>query len=222
MKKKRLIITVTMMLLTGCFHQDTNDQTDHAVSDNQKLDHLTMITEGELHCSSENGYYYVAEEGFQTADGVPAYNMMYMDYDALQEIYLCNRPGCKHKTVDCPSVFTAEEIQIGSSLFFVNGHLYLFSHTPDQDGMNIFDGNENNGIQAGNQPLRVRPAVIYQMNSDGTERRKVFECNSDEFVEDMVLSDGSSLFVFTKKLTHEECRKEYSCHRTQADKNQYE
>lgn len=202
-RRNGLIFAVIGILLTGCFNKDISNQKESVETDKSMIKHLSVIDQGQLNCSSEEGYYYVAKDGFKTSDGNFAYNMMYMDYSSQQEIYLCNRPGCKHKTLDCPSVFSEDEVQIGSSLFFLNDYLYLFSHAPDQDGVSIQNNHSEGILNGSNQPLDVKPAVIYQMKADGTERKKVIEFESNEFVENTVLSDGDYLFVFTKKLSSE-------------------
>lgn len=202
-KRNGLLFIVTAVLLTGCFHDDDAKQNENVGHDQRGIQNLTLIAQGQLNCSSEDGYYYVAGDGFQMTDGTFAYNMMYMDYETQQEIFLCNRPGCKHNTLDCPSVFADDEIQLGSSLFFMNDKLYLFSHGADQDGVSIQNFGDQGIFDESSQVLDTKPTFLMQMDPDGMNRKKIWEWNHDEFVEDAVLSDGKSLFVFTKKLTGE-------------------
>lgn len=185
-------------------YEEYTGKTEVQSQEHKEYWELTVIDQGELNCSSDQGYYYVAKDGFLSDEGNYSFNMMYMDYETKKEIVLCNRPGCEHKSENCPSVFSDKEVVSGSSLFFLNGKLYLFSHAGDQDGTVTVQKNSNGGLmQEGTQPLSTKPAAIYEMNSDGTQRKKVFEFESNEAVEDTVMVNGNTLFFFTKQLSTE-------------------
>lgn len=207
MKKNILLacILIGISIVTGCSKGSEATHTEKNIQERKENKELTVIDKGGLNTSSEQGYYYIAKDGFITDKGNYAFNMMYIDYESKKEIYLCNRPGCEHKNEDCPSVFTAEEVPVGSSLFYMNDSLYLFSHVGDQDGITSVQRNSNSGglVQEGATPLSSKPAVIYQIKPDGTERKKVYEFSSNEAVEDTVFASGNSLLFFTKRLSSE-------------------
>lgn len=206
---KRNILLVCLMIgvsiITGCSKGSEAIHIEKSIQENKDNKELTLLDKGGLNTSSGQGYYYIAKDGFITDKGNYAFNMMYIDYESKKEIYLCNRPGCEHKSEDCTSVFTDEEVPVGSSLFYINDYLYLFSHVGDQDGITAVqrDSNSMGLVQEGATQLSGKPAVIYQIKPDGTERKKVYEFSSNEAVEDTVLIKGESLFFFTKCLSSE-------------------
>lgn len=215
MKKRILFLFLMIGILsaTGCSSENNdvslkeNSSTGNSQNDKAEVAdalNLSVIDNGNLRCSSEQGYYYVTNDGFMREDGVYSRNMMYMDYATLQELYLCNRPGCEHTSEECPSVFSDNEVTAGSSLFYWKDSLYLFSHMPDYDGTSSIQNSSSGGLaQEGAVPLSGRSAILYRMNPDGTERQKVFEFENDETVEETVFASGNSLFFITKSLSSE-------------------
>lgn len=215
---KKRILTLFLMIgilsATGCSSENSNVSLKENTStgntpngnttENADSMNLSIIDNGNLRCSGEQGYYYVANDGFMREDGVYSRNVMYMDYATRQELYLCNRPGCEHMSEECPSVFSDNEVTAGSSLFYWNDSLYLFSHMPDYDGTSIIQNSFSGGLaQEGAVSLNGRSAVLYRMNPDGTERQKVFEFGNEETVEETVFASGNSLFFITKSLSSE-------------------
>lgn len=188
MKKLFVILCLTAICCSfaGCGETAADSQ--------EKAGNLTIIDKGQLNCSSDEGYYYIGQDQ----------QMMYMDYKTKKEVYLCNRPGCKHDTESCPAVFSDEELAIGSSLFYYDGYLYLFSHEPDQSGASSVDYMGDGSSESDqDSSFNSKPATLYRMKPDGTEREKVFTFDEGLSVEDQVLADENALYFITKKVSTE-------------------
>ncbi len=162
-----------------------------------------IVNNGRLNCSTEDGYYYLPQENTRLQDGSYASRMMYMDYSTKQEIFLCNRPGCGHDTAECPAVFDQTSMNLAGSLFIHEGFLYAFSHDQDRAGASSFSSDSGGVMTEGAQSISSTPAVLYRMNLDGTDRKKVFSFESGLALEDMVLGGDGALYFITKKLSAE-------------------
>lgn len=196
--KKKLIFAlcalVTVSCLTGCGSKDAAGDAGQVGSAPEKGKNLSLLTADSINndCAAEHGYYYINEEGS---------HIMYIDYESRKEIYLCNRPGCSHDTEECPSYINEEEHLTGNSLFYYKDHLYLFSHDFDDDGTTTIDYMADGSGHVADGVLASAPAALYQMEPDGTKRRKVFSFEKGMTLEDTVLSDGNSLYFIEKKLS---------------------
>lgn len=151
-------------------------------------------------CITDSGYYYLSNEIERLSDGQLATHLMYMDFATRQEIYLCNNAACTHNTIDCTSVFPADDFPPASTLLFVwNSNLYIISKEQDNDGSAAM---ASTGIFAGeNNFVESKPTSIYQANLDGTNRNKVYTFDPTVAVEDFVVGDAGGLYFITKKLT---------------------
>ncbi len=90
---------------------------------------------GESACGSENGYYYLTGDISELRDGNYGMHLMYMDYAAGREIYLCSTAGCKHDSPDCPAVFLYDDFPMSTTKLFVfQDNLYILSREYDDDG----------------------------------------------------------------------------------------
>lgn len=154
---------------------------------------------GESACNTESGYYYLTSETVKLGDGNYGTHLMYMDFAAEREIYLCSTAGCKHDSLDCPAVFEYDDFPLYSTLLFALGdNLYILSREYDNDGsvsqgvMN-FEGDESS--------VESRPAVLYRANLDGTERKKIYTFDSGLTLEDKVVGSDNGIYVITKKLS---------------------
>lgn len=201
MKKWIAILTILTMLLSfsGCSGKD--NQAGNDASDMKNAD-LTILDDGRLRCSSEKGYYYIGEESFQMKADRLGYRLMYIDYETKKEVYLCNRPGCEHDTENCPAVFSSEELPAGSSLFYYNDNLYLFSHDSDQSGgWSVDHAGSSEPMEGDDTTFVSAPASLYRMNPDGTDRKKIYTFGEGLSLEDLVLASGDSLYFVTKKVS---------------------
>lgn len=159
---------------------------------------LYDLQRGEDKCVTDNGCYYLTHEMQRLSDGQYACHLMYMDFAARQEIYLCSNTGCIHNTMDCTSVFPMDEFPpYSTALFFWNDSLYLMSKDMDRDGtavVNVFG--DDSGIKT-----ESKPTVLYRMEPDGTNREKVYTFDPNVTVEDFVVGDADGLYLITKKVS---------------------
>ncbi len=173
-----------------------SNQTDGS---NGSLSLLYHLQRNDTDCCTENGYYYLSGDIESTTDGRKAMHLMYMDFAAHQEIYLCSNAACSHDTVDCTSVFPLDEFVVNSSMLFTcNGSLYIMSKEMDGDGSGVVvmgaDGDSGTSVEA-------VPTVLYRMNSDGTNREKIYTFDSAVTVEDFAIGDANGLYFISKKLS---------------------
>ena len=63
-----------------------------------------LATQNDEGCHTKDGYYYYTFEPTKLSDGNYGLHLMYMDFQALQEVYLCSNAGCSHDSVDCTAV----------------------------------------------------------------------------------------------------------------------
>lgn len=154
---------------------------------------------GESACNTENGYYYLTTETKKLRDGSYGTHLMYMDFDAGREVYLCSTAGCRHDSLDCPAVFAYDDFPVFTTLLFIFGeHLYILSREYDSDGSvsqdTIAIGGDGGSVES-------RPAVLYCANLDGTERRKIYTFDAALTLEDKVIGNDKGIYVITKKLS---------------------
>lgn len=154
---------------------------------------------GESACNTENGYYYLTTATKKLRDGNYGTHLMYMDFAAGREIYLCSTAGCKHDSLDCPAVFSYDDFPVSSTLLFVFGdHLYILSREYDGDGSvsqgTITIGGDGSSVES-------QPAVLYCANLDGTNREKIFTFDAALTLEDKIFGNDKGIYVITKKLS---------------------
>lgn len=154
---------------------------------------------GESACNTENGYYYLTTATKKLRDGSYGTHLMYMDFAAGREIYLCSTAGCKHDSLDCPAVFSYDDFPVSSTLLFVFAdHLYILSREYDGDGSvsqgTITIGGDGSSVES-------QPAVLYRANLDGTNREKIFTFDAALTLEDKIVGNDKGIYVITKKLS---------------------
>ena len=151
------------------------------------------------YCSTQEGYYYVPEESVELADGSWGTHIMYMDFATSQEVYLCSDAGCSHDNKSCSAVLSEDEYSPYSGRIFAwNGKLYLLDKDADRDGFTTIDlmlGQDMQAVQA-----ETRPATLYQMNFDGSNRKKIYTFADGITLEDTILSSEDGIYFVTKKL----------------------
>lgn len=206
--KKLMIILCSLAVVfsfAACSETQGKSETDGTSSSKVRSGNLQIVDTGGLRCSSEKGYYYIGQDPVELKDGSQGYLMMYMDYETKKEIYLCNRPGCEHNDESCPAVFSEEEAAWGGSLFYYDDHLYLFSHEQDQSGGWMVNDSRGSSdpMEEDGTSFTSAQAVLYRMNPDGTDRKKVYTFDEGLSLENHVLASGNSLFFVTKKVSNE-------------------
>lgn len=152
-------------------------------------------------CHTKDGYYYQTFETEELSDGSYGSHLMYMDFAAGQEVYLCSNAGCSHNSPDCTSVLPYDDFPIASTLLFVwQDSLYLLSKMPDNDGsMQMNMDWEGNSFQSAG--IESSEAVLYRAKPDGTGREKVYSFDPSLVLEDLVMGDESGIYVVAKKMT---------------------
>lgn len=150
-------------------------------------------------CHTEDGYYYQTFETEELSDGSYGSHLMYMDFAAGQEIYLCSNAGCTHNSPDCTSVLPYDDFPISSTLLFVwQDSLYFLSKSSDSDGSMQMSWE---GAVPQEADIEGSKAVLYRANLDGTGREKVYTFDASLALEDIVLGDENGIYVVEKKLT---------------------
>lgn len=158
---------------------------------------LTMLANEDFpHCSTENGYYYIPDETIKLKNGSYGTHILYMDYDSRQEVYLCSNTGCSHDDESCPAVLCNDEFAgVSSKIFVWKQKLYLLSKEYDAEGSIVYNLEPEQSVQA-----ESKPAALYQMNLDGTGRKKIYTFSNDVTLEDSVLTSDDWIYFVTKKL----------------------
>lgn len=118
----------------------------------------------------EKGYYHIAAA--KSANGAdPSHcNIFYIDYATKQEIYLCNKPDCKHDNENCSS-YLSGGVESEYGILAADSALYLL-HTP------MFGGFGSIGDDGSMSGEKAPVPAIYRMQPDGTGRTKVLEIES--------------------------------------------
>lgn len=154
---------------------------------------------GDAACNTENGYYYLTTEVKKLRDGNYGTHLMYMDFAAGREIYLCSTAGCKHDSLDCPAVLSYDDFPTVSTIPFVFGdYLYILSREYDNDGS---VSQETMQIGGNGNSVESQPAVLYRANLDGTGRKKIFTFDAGLTLEDKVIGNDKGIYIITKKLS---------------------
>ena len=139
-----------------------------------------LVSENMEGCLTENGYYYLTTEMEELSDGKFGTHLMYMDFAAQQEIYLCSNAGCTHNSQDCSSVFPCDDFPRYTTILFVwKDSLYVLSKKSDDDGSSIQFFGERIGDP---DYMEERSAVLYKMNLDGTGRERFYDVGRSGFV----------------------------------------
>lgn len=150
-------------------------------STNNKNEEIVYMEPGKI-SDFDKGYYYINNDG----------NIKYFDYSAKKEIYLCNKPNCKHNEEECSSYLGRFN---STELFVYNNYLYLISSTGSVTIMSSSmseDGTSTSQI-GGETPK------IYRMNLDGTNKTKLFECPSGVELDSRFIFEGNNIYTFFLK-----------------------
>ena len=164
------------------------NETDKTSSNesNQSIKNDKLVLIGNMkknYC--DKGYYYISNEDESS-------NIKYFDYSAKKEIYLCNKPNCKHNTKECSSYLDSSETY---EMFVYKDYIYLISASGSTQTFSatISDSGETVMEQGTNTPK------IYRMNLDGTNKTKLFECPSGVELTSSFIFEGNNLYTFFLK-----------------------
>ena len=131
---------------------------------------LTLISEGGNGpdgVTTEQGYYELE------VTGTNLQNILYTDFETGTRVFLCNRPECTHRDESCTSVLTG-----GGYLFPLNGKIGIFQP----------------GGTSPELPDSERKCRIYQMNTDGSERKELCALAPDISPFSGLATDGKFLY----------------------------
>lgn len=176
--------------------------TSQAEDKGQQMKDLKILNDSEslTGCYTADGYYYLTEQAEELKNGEYGIHLMYMDFAAQQELFLCSNTECKHDTAECSAVFLMDEFPIKSSGIFVyKDKLFVLSKEMDNEGAVTQDLSDN--LRDETLEMEAVPAVLYEMNLDGTNRHKAYTFDEGLMVEDIVLGNDDGLYFVTKKLS---------------------
>lgn len=164
--------------------ESSKDNSKVSSNINNKNEKIVHIEPGKI-SNFDKGYYYIN-------NGDNENNIKYFDYSAKKEIYLCNKPNCKHDTKECSSYLNIAE---ANDLFVYNNYLYLISGSGSTTIMSASMGEEGTSIPEVGGPT----PIIYRMNLDGTNKTKLFECPSGVELSSSFIFEGNNLYTFFSK-----------------------
>ena len=164
--------------------ESLKDNSKVSSNTNNKNEKMVHIEPGKI-SNFDKGYYYIN-------DGDDGNNIKFFDYSAKKEIYLCNKPNCKHDTKECSSYLNIAE---ANDLFVYNNYLYLISGSGSTTIMSATMGEGGTSISEEGGPT----PIIYRMNLDGTNKTKLFECPSGVELGSSFIVEGNNLYTFFSK-----------------------
>lgn len=193
MSKKIMLIIIMIMAIGGIAYilipKEQKEKIENTISSigettttSTKTDNLMILSKGKTN-DCHQGYYYIHMATEKS-------NIKYFDYATKKEIYLCNKPNCQHDTEKCYSYLP---ITGESEIFVYQNHLYLISSTTE---IKEIETEENGGLISGTESQT--PPVIYQMNLDGTNKTKLFECPSGTNIIPCAIAENTIYAFFTK------------------------
>lgn len=135
----------------------------------------------------ENGYFYIKDD----------HNIMFFDYDTQKEVYLCNKPNCKHEDNTCSSYL---EIGESNELFYYDHHLYLINAQASGSIMSI----TGHGDDMVSEDQNGTPSTVYRMNLDGTNKEKLFVAPTGTEMSMPYVIKGNVLYGFLQNYKTEQ------------------
>lgn len=148
---KKLIILLCCLFISGCSAQPKKLSDEPTVQETKG----SLVHQKLYHGSgNDKGFYHIVFN--ETGDGDGS-NILYYDYAAKKEIYLCDKPQCQHHDDTCTSYLGPWGF---SSTLFVHGdYLYLL--------------NSETAMSMGSTQNSSTASAIYRMNLDGKNREKL-------------------------------------------------
>lgn len=144
MLKRLCCITICCLLITGCSKQEKKVETAASSKEKESL----VYKDGLKGDGNEDGYYHLVERDIKIGTIT---NICYFDYQSKQEIYLCDKPECKHEEESCTSYLPI--LAMNSALFVYQDNIYIIQ---DEGTTISFLGDQEN-----------QGAKIYRMDLDG-------------------------------------------------------
>lgn len=124
---KKLSICLSCLLLFACQSatQEEKKETKQPQSNTTELRFVHMF-QGD---GNEQGFYHVATRNIGNES---CKNIYYFDYASKKEIFLCDKPECKHDDASCSSYLDPYSLDkflfvSGSHIYFIQNDSYAFS-----------------------------------------------------------------------------------------------
>lgn len=148
---KKWIIVVCCLFISGCSSQTKKPADEPPVQETKGSLIHKKLYDGD---GNEKGFYHIVLNETGNGDGS---NILYYDYAAKKEIYLCDKPQCQHHDETCTSYIG--NWGFASTLFVHGDYLYLLN----SEASKTMEGGQNTASSSG----------IYRMNLDGKNREKL-------------------------------------------------
>ncbi len=196
------ICMVLIGMLCACGTTSDPDTPKQKNSETKKSGELIELTDQKLtsSASTKDGYYYMSQDAKILKDGRYATHLMYMDFASKREIFLCSDTGCKHDSEDCQAVFLTEEFPVASTKIFIyHDHLYILAREYDNDGsVSTFSKMDSEFNE-----MEAQQTMLYRVDLDGTNRKKIYTFDAELTVEEMVFGDDQGMYFIVKKCSAE-------------------
>lgn len=178
---KKYILIIMILCLIGCTptsNKKPSEVTKDSIQELTFIEWKYLFNDG---YGNEDGYYHMRDTD---EEGGIVCNIYYLDYKTQKEIYLCDKPECKHNTPNCPSYL--EGISMHYTIFVYEKSLYLIKSAIS--GTVIEEG--------GSESIKNTPNQIIKMDLDGRNKELVYEDDGELRIDctDFVVS-GDSLYV---------------------------
>ncbi len=182
-----LCVVFLSVLLTGCNGQSEpqpsseDPQPISKATDYENIKNVGMnvqFTSQMDAAKTEEGMYYVEDWPISVYEGKSPWNhrgnIVYLDYDSHQKMYLCNIPGCAHNSQNCQSYV---EFSRSVCLFTNADGTVLFLMSEGAKNGEIYDEED--------------VGRLISMNPDGTNRKEVLRLESTQsFNQDPVFANN--------------------------------
>lgn len=138
-------------------------------------------------CGSKDGYYSI----HSNEDGMM--NIMYVDYKAKKQIYLCDKSECKHDNEKCTSFIDFKYGAMEKTILCDDKYLYLIvSEYNNENGVSTY-------ISYPGQEKEDEPTTIYRMNLDGSNKKILATLSTGEVLGDSFFTDGNYIYGVAMK-----------------------
>lgn len=171
--------SISLMVFSSCASQEQDSQTRQQNSVQEDSFSIKQDTDNSYGKVKQIGYFAGAPETAAGSEGLyiltpylpHSRNLTYIDYETRKEVFLCNRPECKHNDDSCASfIDTSQDYYPG--LLFTGHHLLIVTPYGEESFLP--------GIQ--------------KMAPDGQNRQTLFELKPNQNMPDTFFTDEEYLF----------------------------
>lgn len=183
--RRYLLCICCLMMLFACSEKETGVPTQKneeniLQEDIQPITSMSMI--GDSGAGNETGYYYLK----MNLDGVPFCNIKYIDYESRKEIFLCNKPSCKHDNENCTSYLPS--LLGGTSQLYLD-EKYLYILCPIEVPLETEQTEE---FISGEMKVQYK---MYRMDLDGGNRKITMELDKNVDIQSTCFSQANYLYI---------------------------